>query len=167
MLIFETKRLRVRSQDITDAEPYFLLHGDAKVMKYIRPAKNRQECFEFLQQHIEENKKLFPLGRFLAEEKVTSNFVGSFVIIPFESSPDFQLGYALLPNQWNKGFATELVMGGVQYIFSNTELKDIYAVAETGNSASQNVLLKTGFKVVGEKLEKDVVLKIFKRTLQR
>ncbi|MBL0134667.1 MAG: GNAT family N-acetyltransferase [Chitinophagaceae bacterium] len=161
MTIFETFRLLVRTQAITDAEHYFRIHGDPEVVKYIRAAKTKEQCFEFLQQHIELNKTLFPLGRFLVDEKATSEFVGSFVIIPIENTDQFQLGYALTKQHWGKGYATELVKAGLQYISSNTPLNKIYAITESANASSQHVLLKCGFIFEEEYLDHETLLKKF------
>ena len=161
MTIFETSRLLVRTQSIADAEHYFRIHGDPEVVKYIRAAKTREQCSEFLQQHIELNKKLSPLGRFLVDDKVTGEFVGSFVIIPIEGTDLFQLGYALTKQHWGKGYATELVKAGLQYISSNTSLKKIYAITESANASSQHVLLKCGFNFEEEYLDHDTLLKKF------
>jgi len=56
-----------------------------------------------------------------------------------------QLGYSLLPKYWGKGYATELVKRGLEYIFTHTSLDEIFAVTESLNKASQHVLLKSGF----------------------
>lgn len=145
MILFETSRLLVRTQDIADADLYFRLYGDPEVVKYIRAPKTRGECLDFLQEHLELNKQLFPLGRFLVDNKITGEFIGSFVLIPIGNSSDIQIGYALLKEQWGKGFATELVKAGINYFFSNSSLKNLYAITESANQPSIQVLLKCGF----------------------
>ena len=77
-------------------------------MRYIRSAKTKEECDEFLLQVIaySETEKLF--GRWAVEDKFSKEFVGSFAIIPVEGKEQMQLGYALLPEHWGKGYATEL-----------------------------------------------------------
>ena len=35
-----------------------------------------------------------------------------------------QLGYALLKENWGKGFATELTKGGLKYVFTKTDLDE-------------------------------------------
>lgn len=72
----------------------------------------------------------------MVDEKATSEFVGSFVIIPIENTDQFQLGYALTKQHWGKGYATELVKAGLQYISLNTPLNKIYAITESANASS-------------------------------
>ncbi|MEO5650332.1 MAG: GNAT family N-acetyltransferase, partial [Ginsengibacter sp.] len=45
-----------------------------------------------------------------------------------------------------KGYATEIVQEGVNWLFEQKKISNIYAVTETGNFNSQNVLLKCGFR---------------------
>ena len=156
MIIFQTERLIVRQYDIeTDAENFFLLNGDDDVMRYIRAAKTKEECNVFLKKAIDAYKINPLLGRWAADEKATGKFVGSFAIIPVEGSDDIQLGYALLKENWGKGFASELTKSGLDYYFENTHANHIYAIAERTNVASHKVLLKNSFVPDGTKMEDD------------
>jgi ribosomal-protein-alanine N-acetyltransferase len=56
-----------------------------------------------------------------------------------------QLGYALLPQHWGKGYATELTVAGIHYVFTKTPIDPIYAYTQAPNHSSQKVLLKAGF----------------------
>ena len=166
MIIFQTERLIVRQYDIeTDAENFFLLNGDDDVMRYIRAAKTKEECNVFLKKAIDAYKINPLLGRWAADEKATGKFVGSFAIIPIEGSDDIQLGYALLKENWGKGFASELTKSGLDYYFKNTNADHIYAIAEKANIASHKVLLKNSFVPDGTKMEdgKDLLKFIYRK----
>jgi len=153
-IIFETERLIVRQYDFEiDAENFFLLNGDDDVMRYIRATKTKEECDVFLKKAIDAYKINPLIGRWAADEKATGRFVGSFAIIPIEGSDDIQLGYALLKENWGKGFASELTKSGLDYYFKNTNADHIYAIAERDNIASHKVLLKNGFIHDGIKKE--------------
>jgi [ribosomal protein S5]-alanine N-acetyltransferase len=67
-------------------------------------------------------------------------------LIPVDNSTNMQLGYALLPKAWGKGYATELTKEGLKYVFGKTGLQTIYAYTEGPNLSSQKVLMKSGFK---------------------
>ena len=100
-------------------------------------------------------------------KKANSKFVGSFALIPlpFEDEKDkIQIGYALLPNEWGKGYATELTSAGIQFYFSNHALDELHAITTPANIASQKVLLKSGFfengtKKDGEEIVQRYILK--------
>lgn len=165
-IIFETPRLVVRKYIFEeDADNFFRLNGDPEVMRYIRPAKSREECIEFLKEIIAKAEENPGIGRWAAIEKLNGVFVGSFAIIPIEQTEDIQLGYALLKEQWGKGFASELTKGGLDYYFRTTEAAHIYAITEKPNTASQKVLLKNGFTFDSIKKEegKDLLMYIATR----
>ena len=159
MIIFETERLLVRSYNENDRDIFFLLNANEDVMRYIRPVKTKKECDEFLLEVIaySEAEKIY--GRWAVEDKFTKAFVGSFAVIPVEGKEQMQLGYALLPEHWGKGYATELTVAGLRYVFSQTPINPIYAYTQSPNLSSQKVLLKAGFKVTGgyKEGEKEVV----------
>jgi ribosomal-protein-alanine N-acetyltransferase len=83
-------------------------------------------------------------------EKASNDFIGSFAVIPVETTDssrhaEIQLGYALLKDHWGKGYATESTMAGRRYAFDVMKLPVIVAITEPANIASQKVLLRSGF----------------------
>ena len=144
-VVFETERLMVRHYTEADAGNFFLLNGDPLVMRYIRPVKSREQTDLFLAEVIQYSKNNPKYGRMAVYEKLTGAFVGSFAIIPLEGTIHMQVGYSLLPPYWGKGLATELTKAGLKYVFTQTNLEEIFGVTESGNIDSQKVLLKSGF----------------------
>ena len=65
MIIFETERLVVRRFSENDHDNFFSVNGSEEVMRYIRPAKTKEECDEFLLQVIaySEKEKLLAAGQ--------------------------------------------------------------------------------------------------------
>jgi len=161
MILFETDRLTVRRFTSGDAECFFLLNSDVQVMQFIRPVKNREECDAFLAENLNFYLDTSSLGRFAVVEKATGNFVGTFSFLYLSGEADFHLGYALLPPAWGKGFATELVRFGITYFFSHNHKKEVFAITDTQNTASRNVLLKSGFQKKGQTLEHGQTLDLF------
>lgn len=162
MTIFETERLVVRQYTTNDKDHFFSLNGDPEVMKYIRAVKSRIESDAFLFQVIADYIKPH-MGRWAVWEKSYPNFVGSFAIIPVPLMPHkIQLGYSLTPTNWGKGYATELTRAGLKYFLVQHTLPEIYGITEVPNIASQQVLLKSGFKPAGTMVEDDKELLVFK-----
>ncbi len=161
-VVFETERLIVRHFTADDHDNYFALHGDPVVMQYIRPAKTREECYAFLNEFVLGAAPHPFMGRWVVNEKCSGKFVGSFVIIPIPDDKEkIQLGYSLVPEFWGKGFATELTKEGLHYFRTQTPLEEIYAVTESPNTASKNVLLKAGFQPAGNRKEGEKELLLF------
>ncbi len=144
-IVFETERLLVRHYSEADVDNFFLLNSDTEVMRYIRPVKSRENTDLFFAEVMEYSKNNPAFGRMAVMEKQSDIFVGSFAIIPLKKPCHMQLGYSLLPSFWGKGFATELTKAGLKYVFTQTDLEEIFGVTESENIDSQKVLLKSGF----------------------
>jgi ribosomal-protein-alanine N-acetyltransferase len=145
MILFETERLYVRRYRSDDEESFFRINGDEEVVRFIRPVKSRTESNAFLHENIKVYKEGSVIGRFAACEKRTDKLIGTFSFLYLSGETDFHLGYALLREEWGKGYATELTKQGIAYFFEKTAHGGVYAITATENSASQNVLLKSGF----------------------
>lgn len=148
MQVLQTDRLRVRTLSDKDHDNFFLLQGDPEVMRFIRPVKTREESDAALNEMLATGEPEEG-GRWMVEELATGRFVGTLAIIPLSyDATKIQLGYALLPTQWGKGYATELARAGLQYFWEHSERDELFAVTETPNVASQQVLLKAGFHLL-------------------
>jgi len=60
-----------------------------------------------------------------------------------------ELGYWIWKDYWNKGYATEAVKLMLKYAFEYLNLNKVWARVFETNKASQRVLEKKGFKLVG------------------
>ena len=164
-IIFETERLVVRSYTMDDFDNFYRLNGDEDVMRFIRPAQSKKHSQEFLQKIIAAYAERPGMGRWAMFFREDNQFAGSFAIIPIENSDQLQLGYALIKENWGKGYASESVKGGLQYAFGHLGLTEIAGITYPENIPSQKVLLKNGF--VFEKTfleeEKELHLYIYKR----
>jgi ribosomal-protein-alanine N-acetyltransferase len=74
-------------------------------------------------------------------------FLGTFSFLYLSGDADFHLGYALVPEAWGQGFATELVKIRHPYFFQRTDKATVFAITSAANTASQRVLLKAGFPI--------------------
>ncbi len=63
------------------------------------------------------------------------------------------LGYALAPEAWGKGLASEAVEAMVEAGFVLTDAVEIVATVRVENSASRRVIEKAGFQFVGSGLQ--------------
>ena len=161
MPIFTTTNFIVRQFTIEDAENFYLLNSNEVVMRFIRPVKNRQECDEFLQENINLYRQGSVIGRYAVIEKASNNCIGTFSFLYLPAEDGYHIGYALMPNFWGRGFAQEMVKFGIDYFFNQTNKKVLFAITQTENSASQNVLLKNGFLLKGTSTENNKQIDTF------
>ena len=64
---------------------------------------------------------------------------------------DIEIGYFLKRSAWGRGFATETCRRVLQFAFEKTTLIEVVATFEEENTASRNVLEKSGFKNHGSR----------------
>ena len=56
------------------------------------------------------------------------------------------LAYAVMPDYWNRGFATEIAAASLEVGFGHLGLAEIWSWALPDNLASQRVMEKLGFR---------------------
>lgn len=164
-IVFQTERLFVRPYTMDDLDNFFRLNGDKEVMRYIRPAQTFEQSKEFLLKIILAYAQRPGTGRWGMFSHNDQEFVGSFALIPVEGSDRLQLGYAILKENWGKGWASEAIRGGIQYAFLHLKLTEIAAITYPENLPSQKLLLKNGFvfeKTFREE-DKDLSLYLLRR----
>lgn len=71
-------------------------------------------------------------------------FIGRAGFSLMEERGVFELGYAILPEAWGQGYATEIAQGLAQWFFDNRPEPRFVAFAYTENEASIRVMQKIG-----------------------
>ena len=161
MVLFETDRMIVQRFTAEDAEFFLQVNGNPAVIHFIRPVKTREESDTFLQENLNFYLDSSCLGRYAVFAKDNGRFLGTFSFLYLSGDADFHLGYALVPEAWGQGFATELVRSGIPYFFQRTDKTTVFAITSAANIASQRVLLKSGFVYKGQVEEHGETLELF------
>ncbi|WP_342415004.1 GNAT family N-acetyltransferase [Paenibacillus sp. FSL R10-2782] len=65
-------------------------------------------------------------------------------------APNREIMYGISKDHRSKGYTTQAVQGIIQYLFDNTEIKELNAIVLLENGASNRVIQKSDFKFVGE-----------------
>jgi ribosomal-protein-alanine N-acetyltransferase len=161
-IIFETKRILVRQFTPADEEDFVAMNANEEVMRYIRPAKTREDAIAFLHENLDLYKSMPGYGRWAAIDKTRNRFAGSFAVIPLQYTPHIQIGYLLMPPWWGKGLASEMLLGGLDYCRVNLALSYVVAVTRQQNHPSKHILRKAGFSEVGLHYEDGVYDNLFR-----
>jgi RimJ/RimL family protein N-acetyltransferase len=146
-IILETERLILREWTLDDAREMFEICRDAEVMRYIgtgKPYKTLEEAEKFLHWATEYQKEN-GFCRWAAIEKSSGKIVGSCGFAYPHDTPEIELGYLFDRAVWGKGFATEAARACLSYGFEKLEFREIIAITDLENTASQRVLEKIGF----------------------
>jgi ribosomal-protein-alanine N-acetyltransferase len=94
-----------------------------------------------------EHWERFGFGMWLARDRVSGEMIGrgglQYTYTP--GLDEIEAGWAIVPERWGRGLATELAWASVQAAFGSLGLRHIIALALTENRASRRVMEKTGF----------------------
>jgi len=149
--LFTSKRLQFRNWNEGDLEQFAAMNSNPEVMRYYTEpyALDRSKALldRLKQMYIDKKYTLF-----CVELKDSNTFIGMIGIMDatFQTEPAIEIGWRLLPQYWNKGYATEGAKRSLQYGFNKMKIKDIYAVTSTVNKASERVMQKIGMTKTGE-----------------
>lgn len=131
--------------------------SDPEVMRYTGfKEPQSKECVEILlAQWILQGKNT--LGVWAAEDLVSNSFIGWFMLkITTFKIPE--LGFMLPKNQWDKGYATEIAQGLIDYGFNTLNKDKIVASVEKNNFSSIKVLKKIGMTPVSNLIDKENII---------
>jgi ribosomal-protein-alanine N-acetyltransferase len=160
-VLFGTPRMIVSCFGPGDGDSFFRINGDPKVMQYIRPPKNRKASDQFLSENLALYKDGALQGRYKVETRNARALVGTFSFLVLAGTDDCHAGYALLPEAWGYGYATELLVAGTAFYFQTTHKERLYAIAESENRASIRVMEKAGYRFQSESLENEKRLLLY------
>ena len=148
MVVLETSRLALRRISVDDAEFILVLLNDPSFLRYIgdRGVRTTDDARTYIQTGPMESYERFGFGLYLVELKETRESIGICGLLKRESLQDVDVGFALLPRFWSKGYAVEAVSAVLAYGRDTLGLKRIVAITSPDNVASINLLSKFGFR---------------------
>jgi [ribosomal protein S5]-alanine N-acetyltransferase len=106
------------------------------------PFSSVEDAFNFLINYDHYN--LYGFGRWAVIHKSDSEFAGWCGLKYTPERDEHDIGFRFFKKHWNKGFATESAKACLDYGFRRLGLKTIVGRAMKANTASINVLQKTG-----------------------
>jgi ribosomal-protein-alanine N-acetyltransferase len=153
--MLESKRLLIRPYEDPDFSFMYSMNRDPEVMKYIRePVTEEAPVRERIEQMKSYRIRFPKLGTFVVVQQSTGVLVGNAVIrhAEYQQEREIEIGYLVAKEFWGQGLATELVELVCDYVFQELKVQEVFAFTDEGNSASNRVLEKNGFQIVGREL---------------
>ncbi len=147
-LLFNTKRFIVRELLNSDLNGFFDLQSNKKAMDMV-PDKTMTLEEAKIDLEIRANNYPVKVNNFdvwAVIDKDNDEFIGTCAII-YGDVKGVEIGYRLREKHWNKGIATEIAKGLINYIFSHTAHDTIIADVSKSNIGSVKVLQKFLTKV--------------------
>jgi ribosomal-protein-alanine N-acetyltransferase len=150
-MILETERLLLADYQFENLDDFFNLKSCNEVWNHSTfiPLKEKGQAESMLKNLI--NNRVKGNYDYMALYKNdTKEFIGEAGMIGYSSNANrCVIGYNLLPQYWNQGYATEIIKHLVKYIFEYLRFERIEALALQTNTASCKVLEKSGFLLEG------------------
>ena len=146
-LEIETERLRLRSYEASDLDAVHRVWSDPLVTKFIRPGwtPTREEVASYFQR-VQERWAQDGWGQLAVVLKEEDSLIGYCGFKYVEETPEIELLYGLAQPYWGRGFTTEAAGACLRYVFENTKLNRIIALAYPNNKGSWRVMEKIGMK---------------------
>ncbi len=145
-----TERLFLRPLTIDDEAEIFQLRSDpeAAMLAGRVPARNLEEATTFIgkiARLVHDNTGLY----WAISYKEEQDLIGTICFFSYDLKIErLEIGYELLPAYQHKGIMSEAIKSVIQFAFNVIGAKRITACSSRQNSASINLLAKTGFKVI-------------------
>lgn len=147
-MILETERLRLRKFTLDDAafilrllnEPSFIQNIADKNVRSLDDARN------YILNGPAASYEKFGFGLYLVEEKESGFPVGMCGLLKRDILENPDIGYALVPEFWSKGYALEAARAVIGFEREKHGLKRVLAVVNPDNQSSIRLLEKSGFR---------------------
>jgi ribosomal-protein-alanine N-acetyltransferase len=147
-LEFDSERLHFRKINLADAKEIFSIRSNDDVMRFMDvPRHHSIGDSEKLIRAIEDSYKNEAGINWAIIEKKSNAFIGYIGFI--RMNPEHcraEIGYALKPEFWGRGFMFETINRIVRFGFEEMNLHSIEANVNPLNERSQKVLERVGFK---------------------
>jgi [ribosomal protein S5]-alanine N-acetyltransferase len=151
----ETERLVLRPfrDDDVDAYTAVLQSPGVRASLHLPDDVGREQAWLGMAQQLGQ-WELRGTGQWALEERATGAFVGRAGMHHPERDdwPGIEIGWALHPDHWGKGYATEAGAGAVEYAFAHHDVDALYSVILPENTASQAVARRLGFMLFEERV---------------
>lgn len=148
MTVLETERLSLRRFNVDDAEFILRIVNEPSFLRYIgdKNVRNLEDARQYILNgpvaSYERNE--FGLNRVELRESHTPAGMCGLLKREELSSPD--IGFAFLPEFWNKGFASESATAVLQDARERLRLERILAITSLDNDPSIKLLERLGFR---------------------
>jgi len=147
-VVFESARLCLRHVSVDDAEFFLDLLNQRSFLENIgdKGVRTIEDARQYLVSGPIASYESFGFGLWLIELKETGNPIGICGLLKREALADVDIGYALLPQFWSNGYASEAAAATLTYARDILKLQRIVAITSLENQSSIRLLERLGFR---------------------
>ncbi len=163
MKILNTERLLLRPFTNEDLDAYYDVLSKNEVSKWLGTGKriDRDGAKRGVDRHIASMDTELPVWAVVVAE--SDRLIGHCGIQKLGEG--VELFYALHPDAWGKGYATEASKAVISFAKANTDLSKLTALVYPQNEKSINVLNKLGFRFVEKQVHFGIELPYYELPL--
>ena len=151
----ETENLVLRPFKDEDVDGYFGVLDSPEVRRWLRlpESLDRSDAWQQMAWFLGQ-WELRGTGHWALEEKESGQFVGRAGLHRPERHdwPGVEVGWALHPDYWGRGYATEAGAAAVRYGFDELEVEKLFSCILPENHRSQAVAKRLGFEFLEERI---------------
>jgi RimJ/RimL family protein N-acetyltransferase len=156
----QTERLLLRPFRSADFEAYAEMNANPDVMRYIDAAQDREAAFRSFCANIG-HWEVRGYGPWAMEERATGRLVGRAGLLFWETKPGLEVGYAVHPSAWGKGYATEAAARSLRHAHQALGARGVLSVIHPENAASIRVAEKLGARLDREVVVRNQPLRVY------
>ena len=146
MTILQTDRLVIRQLTDDDAPFILTLLNEPSFLRYIgdKEVRNLEDAKQYIRTGPVASYEQHSFGLCLVQLKDSHTPIGICGLLQRDELPDHDIGFAFLPDFWNKGFAFEAATAVLQDARERLKLTRILAIVNPDNEPSIKLLQKLG-----------------------
>ena len=152
----QTARLSFRDFTVNDYDAVHTYASDPEVTRYTAFGPNTPEQTRGFLQLVsgESSQEDRANHSFALIHKETNQLIGSCGLMRSDTyGPQYSFGYVLRKDRWGQGLASEATAALVKFGFEELRAHRLWAHVFAGNTSSEKVLQKLGFRYEGCKLQ--------------
>jgi len=146
LFTLETERLTLREVSTDDADFILRLLNEPSFLRFIgdKGVRNLQDARQYILNGPIASYNQNGFGLYLVVLKSTNMSIGMCGLIKRETLTDVDIGFAFLPEFWNKGYALESATAVFSYGKDVLKLPRIVAITNKDNVTSGKLLERLG-----------------------
>lgn len=138
----------LRRMNVDDAAFILELLNEPSFLQYIgdKGVRTLKDARDYIRNGPMASYERFGFGLYLIELKADGTPIGMCGLLKRDTLPDVDLGYALFPKYWGKGYAVEAARAMLEHGEKDFGLNRIVAITTPDNHSSIKVLERIGFR---------------------
>jgi RimJ/RimL family protein N-acetyltransferase len=147
-VVLETERLRLRKLSLDDAGFILRLLNEPSFLQNIgdRGVRTHEDARAYIVNGPLASYEAFGFGLYLIELRESAAPIGICGLLKRPALEDVDIGYALVPEHWSKGYALESAAAVMSYASRALGLQRVVAVTDPANASSIRLLERLGFR---------------------